>query len=265
MEIINHRLQEITQKDTPNKGGLLEPQYLVFHYTSGRSAQESIDWLCNPQAKASAHLVVARDGSITQLVPFNVVAWHAGVSNWEGLSGLNHYSIGIEMDNAGRLTKVGDVYRAWFQTEYKVDEVIQATHKFEHTPAYWQAYTEVQISTALDLASILVKTYGLKDIIGHEDIAPGRKSDPGPAFPLASIRSRVMGRSGDNGKSYEVTADSLNIRKGPGVEYESVCSPLLKGAKVVLLEQRDRWSKVDVAGDNDIEGWVSNKFLKEIS
>jgi N-acetylmuramoyl-L-alanine amidase len=265
MEIVNHRLQGIMQKDTPNKGGLLEPKYLVFHYTSGRSAQESIDWLCNPEAKASAHLVVARDGSITQLVPFNAVAWHAGVSNWEGLSGLNHYSIGIEMDNAGRLTKVDNMFRAWFQSEYKAEEVIQATHKFEQAPAYWHAYTEVQIKTALDLASILVKTYGLRDIIGHEDIAPGRKSDPGPAFPLANISSRVMGRAGENAKAYEVTVDSLNIRKGPGVEYEPVSSPLMKGTRVVLLEQKDRWSKVDVAGDNDIEGWVNNKFLKEIS
>lgn len=59
-----------------------------------------------------------------------------------------------------------------------------------------------------------------------------------------------MGQSGENKKSYEVTVDSLNIRKGPGVEYESVSLPLLKGARVVLLEQRDRWSKVNVAGDS---------------
>jgi N-acetylmuramoyl-L-alanine amidase len=264
MKIVKHQLQGITKKDTPNKGGLLEPRYLVFHYTSGRSAQESIDWLCNPNAKASAHLVVARDGSITQLVPFNVVAWHAGVSQWEGLTGLNQYSIGIEMDNAGRLTKAGNTYRAWFQNEYQSEEVIQATHKFEQAPAYWHVYTEAQIKAALDLALILVATYGLRDILGHEDIAPGRKSDPGPAFPLADIRSRIMGRAEDNEKTYEVTVDSLNIRKGPGIEYEPASSPLLKGVHVVLLEQKDRWSKVDVVGSNDIEGWVNNKFIKEI-
>ena len=63
---------------------------------------------------------------------------------------------------------------------------------------------------------------------------------------------------------YEVITDSLNIRKGPGVEYEPVASALLRGTRVVLMEQRDRWSKVDVTGSNDIEGWVYNKFLIEI-
>jgi N-acetylmuramoyl-L-alanine amidase len=110
---------------------------------------------------------------------------------------------------------------------------------------------------------ILVKTYGLRDIVGHDDIAPGRKNDPGPAFPLANIRARVFGRSGEEDKTYEVNVDSLNIRRGPGIEYEPVSSPLLRGTRVVLLESRDRWSKVDVAGPNDIEGWVNNKFLKE--
>jgi len=264
MKIRNHRLQGVTYVETPNKGGPIEPQYLVFHFTAGRNAQASIDWLRNPQAQASAHLVVGRDGSITQLVPFNLKAWHAGASHWEGLTGLNSYSIGIEMDNAGRLTKVGTTYRSWFQAEYPEEEVLQAKHKFEQDLSYWHTYTEAQIEKALELALILVKTYELRDIVGHDDIAPGRKNDPGPAFPLGNIRARVFGRSGEEDKTYEVIADSLNIRGGPGIEYEPVSSPLLRGTRVVLLENRDRWSKVDVAGPNDIEGWVNNKFLKEV-
>jgi N-acetylmuramoyl-L-alanine amidase len=264
MKIINHQLQGITQKETPNKGGVIEPRYLVFHFTAGRSAKESIDWLCSPKAKASAHLVVGRDGSIVQLAPFNVKTWHAGISHWEGLTGLNDSSIGIEMDNAGRLTKVGATYRAWFQAEYPEEEVLQAKHKFEQDLSYWHTYTEAQIEKALELALLLVKSYKLKDIVGHDDIAPGRKCDPGPAFPLANIRARVFGRSDDEGATYQVVEDSLNIRSGPGIEYEPVSSPLLRGTRVILLEQRDRWTKVDVIGPNDIEGWVNNKFLAEV-
>ena len=82
MEIKQHRLKGngIAYRETPNKGGDLEYRYLVFHYTAGRSARSSIDFLYKPEAKASAHAVVARDGAITQLAPFNIKTWHAGVS-----------------------------------------------------------------------------------------------------------------------------------------------------------------------------------------
>jgi len=266
MRIRNHLLEgeDIRRKDTPNKGDKIEPRYLVYHFTAGRDAESSISWLCNPDAKASAHLVVARDGRITQLAPFNIKTWHAGISHWDGFTGLNSCSIGIEMDNAGRLTKVGSTYRAWFQREYPEEQVLQARHRFELEAAYWHTYTEIQIEQATELAALLVKKYRLKDILGHEDIAPTRKNDPGPAFPLMNIRSRMLGRKEDDDESYEVAVSGLNIRSGPGVEYPKVADPLSHGTRLVLLEKRDRWSKVDVAVENDIEGWVYNKFIKRI-
>ena len=114
MRIRDHLLEgnNIDRRDTPNIGGPIEPRYLVYHFTAGRNAKSAVSWLCNRRAKASAHLVVARDGGITQLAPFNIKNWHAGRSHWNGLEGLNSYSIGIEMDNAGRLTRVGSTYRA---------------------------------------------------------------------------------------------------------------------------------------------------------
>lgn len=266
MEIKQHRLKGdgITYRETPNKGGDLEHRYLVFHYTAGRSAQSSIDHLCSPAAKASAHAVIARDGAITQLAPFNIKTWHAGISQWNGLSGLNSYSIGIEMDNAGPLNKVGNRYVAWFGGEYPEDEVLFARHKYETSERYWHTYTEAQITKALALAGLLVKQYGLEDVLGHEDIARGRKTDPGPAFPLGSIRSRVLGRADDEPAHYRVTATSLNIRSGPGVEFEKVAPPLKKGTEVVLLEAGDRWSRVEVPGTRDIEGWVNNQYIVRI-
>jgi N-acetylmuramoyl-L-alanine amidase len=215
--------------ETPNKGGDLSPRYLVFHYTAGKSAANSIGWLTNPESQASAHLVVARNGRITQLAPFNVKAWHAGISHWDGLSRLNSYSIGIEMDNAGPLKKVGDKYQAWFGTLYREDQVIYGKHKLDDQPRWWHAYTEVQIQKALELAQLLVRHYGLKDVVGHEDIAPDRKRDPGPAFPLEHIRARVLGRKEEERERYEVTATALNIRSGPGVEFPSVIKPLKRG------------------------------------
>lgn len=266
LSIENDRLvgDNVSFVETPNKGGDLSPRYLVFHYTAGKNAQSSIDWLTNPEAKASAHLILARDGSICQLAPFNVKTWHAGISHWEGLSGLNSYSIGIEMDNTGPLKKVGDKYQAWFGTLYAEDQVIYAKHRLDDEPRWWQAYTEAQIQRALELAQLLVRHYGLKDVVGHEDIAPDRKRDPGPAFPLEHVRAAVLGRVEEERERYEVTASALNIRSGPGVEFPSVAEPLKAGTKVVLLEKRDRWSKVEVVENGDIEGWVHNKFLSRV-
>ncbi|MDP3599385.1 MAG: N-acetylmuramoyl-L-alanine amidase, partial [Nitrospirota bacterium] len=150
LAIENNRLvgADVSFVETPNKGGDISPRYLVFHYTAGKSAQSSIDWLTNPEAKASAHLVLARDGSICQLAPFNIKTWHAGISYWDGLSGLNSCSIGIEMDNAGPLKKVGDKYQAWFGALYAEDEVLYANHKFDEDPRWWHAYTEIKIQRA---------------------------------------------------------------------------------------------------------------------
>jgi N-acetylmuramoyl-L-alanine amidase len=247
--------------ETPNKGGDLAPRYLVFHYTAGKSAASSINWLTNPESKASAHLVLARDGTLTQLAPFDVKTWHAGLSHWDGLSGLNSYSIGIEMDNAGPLKKVGDKYQAWFGTLYAEDEVVLAKHKLDDESRWWHAYTEIQIQKALELAQLLVRHYDLKDVVGHEDIAPDRKRDPGPAFPLENVCASVLGREEEERERYEVTASTLNIRSGPSVGFPLVSDPLKRGTAVVLLEKRGRWNQVELVKNGDIEGWVHNQFL----
>ena len=101
MKIANHRLVDgdtVTFVDTANQSSGIRPLYLVMHYTAGLGLDGAVAWLSNPAAKASAHLVIGRDGRIVQLVAFNRKAWHAGLSRWGDLEGLNAYSIGIELD-----------------------------------------------------------------------------------------------------------------------------------------------------------------------
>jgi len=265
LKIENHQLlgDLVSHRSTPNHGGIMAPSYLIFHYTAGRSVEGSVQSLCTRKARgnASAHVVLGRDGEIVQLAPFNVVTWHAGVSQWAGLVGLNSHSIGIEMDNAGLLKKVGNQYQAWFAKAYPEDEVTLAAHRNGGPVSPWHAYTEVQIERAIALAELLVEHYDLQDVLGHEDIAPGRKIDPGPAFPLAAVRSRVIGREQDEPAHYVVTASSLNIRKGPDGSFERAAPALKNGTEVLLLEARDRWSLVEVIADPEIEGWVSNAYI----
>ncbi len=269
LRIENHKLvgDQVSHRDTPNRGGAMAPSYLVLHYTAGRSLESSVESLCTrkPQGNASAHLVLGRDGRIVQLAPFNIVTWHAGVSQWAGLVGLNSHSIGVEMDNAGLLKRVGSQYQAWFGKAYPEDEILLAAHRNGGPVSPWHSYSEVQIERAIELAGLLVEQCGLKDVLGHEDIAPGRKSDPGPAFPLAALKSRVLGREEDSPPRYVVTASNLNIRKGPDASFEPVAAALRKGTEVFLLEARDRWSLVEVVSNAEIEGWVSNSFIAPLT
>lgn len=239
INIHNHQLTNVSQRETPNRGGIIEPRYLVYHFTAGENIQSAVDWFCNPESKASAHLVIGRDGRIYQLAPFNVRTWHAGRSNWEGVSGLNQCSIGIEMVNAGRLSKSGDSYISWFNVEYPKNEVVEARHKSEDTVSYWHAYTEVQIECAMELAEMLVNTYNLRGIVGHDDIAPGRKSDPGPAFPLENIRSRVLNRYEPREIIHANAFTSMSDQDATIWEDELASSPLLMGMKLSIPEAVD--------------------------
>ncbi|MCC7549833.1 MAG: N-acetylmuramoyl-L-alanine amidase [Burkholderiales bacterium] len=254
--------ERITVARSPNVGGEIAPSCLVLHYTAGRSLDSSVAHFMRPAAQASAHLVVGRDGRVVQLVPFNRSAWHAGRSTWKGLQGLNQHSIGIELDNAGRLVRSGAGYRAWFQEVYPAADVVTARHRNEQADACWHAFTDVQVETALDIAVALVRAYPLGEILGHDDIAPGRKCDPGPAFPMESFRAAVFGRRDDAPQRHVVTATLLNLRAGPGRQH-AVLARLAQGLQVDLLEVQDGWGRVTLGGLTS-GGWVSLDYIRAI-
>jgi len=274
MRIRNHLLkggpgEHIRFKESPNYGGPLEPDTIIIHYTAGPSVESAVETLCNPTSKASAHVVVGRDGSITQLVPFNIIAWHAGQSSYNGRTGYNKYSIGIEIDNAGLLTKSGDVYVSWFGRAYEENEVFYGVHRNETVPKYWHRYTEKQIATVQQLCSLFIQEYGINMILGHEEISPNRKIDPGPAFPLDKLRNRLLynDRNLDGPEEVRfplsglVTASALNIRSGPGQLQERVAKPLPLGTKVKILKEQNGWYNVTA----EINGWVSGEFIDVIN
>ncbi len=273
MKILRHKLhhddrEPVRLERTPNKGGNLDPRFLVIHYTAGPDLDSSVRWLCRKEARASAHLCIGRDGSIVQLAPFNRVTWHAGISRWNGIKGLNRHSIGIELDNAGRLKRQGEgEWTSWFGRRYPEEEVAIDTHKHEVEEAGWHTFTPEQIRATLEVSALLVDHYGLKDVLGHDDISPGRKSDPGPAFPLESLRARLLGREEHQPPTLE-TSTHLNIRSGPGTEFERLeGSPLAPGVLVEVVEEAADWRLVDVSeGEGrpaDLQGWVHGKFLRE--
>ncbi|WCD77875.1 N-acetylmuramoyl-L-alanine amidase [Pseudomonas sp. TUM22785] len=201
MKISNHILvgesgENIPFIKSPNHSSGISPVYLIMHYTAGTTLSGTVSWFQNSQAQASAHLVIDRDGSIVQMVAFNRRAWHAGKSKWGNLEGINNYSIGIELVNAGKLKK--DASGRWVNWSGKTvpdTEVTIAKHKDEDLETGWQEYPEVQIEAAVAVGALLHEFYNFTDVLGHDDISPGRKVDPGPLFPLNSFRSIVLGRA----------------------------------------------------------------------
>jgi N-acetylmuramoyl-L-alanine amidase len=268
MKIENHQIAG-SQTSLASKNKLLfDPTKLdtiIIHYTAGASAESSVATLTNPDVKASAHVVVGRDGAITQVVAFDTVAWHAGASQYGTRTGFNKYSIGIEIDNAGLLEKKGDKYYSWFGRAYEEEDVVCAVHRNEKIPRYWHMYTEKQIQVVDELCRVLASRYNLKYILGHEEISPIRKIDPGPAFPLDKLREQIFGGARDVekaetsfGREGFVNTDLLNVRAEATVNAEKVAKPLVNGQKVKIIGTKDGWYKIST----EVTGWVSSKYIK---
>ncbi|WP_255469361.1 MULTISPECIES: N-acetylmuramoyl-L-alanine amidase [Butyricimonas] len=185
ISIVNHRLTGngvVHLQCAKNTRKLVGPDMIVLHYTGGTSPMSSALFLTRPDVAASAHLVIGREGELVQLVPFNIEAWHAGRSWYAGRAELNHYSIGIELDNLGKLRVEGNTFVAECGRKVKPEDVHADCSGEELT--YWHRYTSVQVRTLVEVCKLLESNYPIRDVVGHSDIT-NRKIDPGPALEFA--------------------------------------------------------------------------------
>jgi len=141
-----------------------EIKFIVFHYTGMKKESEAIDRLTNINSKVSSHYLVKNNGEIVLMVPDLYKAWHAGVSSWKNSKSLNKKSIGIEISNPGH------------EYNYKI-------------------FSKKQIQSLKKLCKFLIKKYKInqKNILGHSDIAPNRKKDPGEKFPWEQLSKNGVG------------------------------------------------------------------------
>ncbi|MCW5893935.1 MAG: N-acetylmuramoyl-L-alanine amidase [bacterium] len=275
MQVHDHQLVgddgvPVPFRESPNwtHGTFLAPEYLLVHYTAAPSAEDAVARFLDPRARASAHLVVGRDGTVTQLVRFDRVAWHAGPSRWEGRPGLNAFAIGIELDNPGRLVRLGPGrWGTWYGDVLPDDDVVQAVHRDDPVGSLlsgWPRYPAAQLAAALAAAEAVVQAYGLRDVLGHDEVAPGRRSDPGPAFPMASVRARLFGRA-DDALPVWVTSEALAIRAAPARRAAPrQAARCRRGRRARRHAAPGELVEVlDAGGDQpDREGWVHSRFLR---
>jgi N-acetylmuramoyl-L-alanine amidase len=197
-----------------------------------------------------------------------MIAWHAGVSTWEGRSSLNAYSFGIELDNNGRLNRLGTQWSSIFKQIIPEDQVIVAKHKNGRGPYGWQTYTDAQLESAVEACRALFLAYQLRDVLGHDDIAPLRKSDPGPAFPIDSFRGHVKDQLSYAPAVYTTTVN-VSIRDAAGNLGKSLIPGMLpKGVHLNRFEIKDSWMHVhvldEVAGIKDLDGWIFARYIQRV-
>jgi N-acetylmuramoyl-L-alanine amidase len=156
----------LVERPSPNHDPRAEGpvDILVMHYTGMRTAEEALARLCDPEAKVSAHYTVDRDGTVYVHVAEDRRARHAGVSCWAGVRDVNSRSIGIEIVNPG--------------------------HEFGYLP-----FAEEQIAAVIELAQGIVSRHPIvpSRVVGHSDVAPNRKQDPGELFPWAQLAAAGIG------------------------------------------------------------------------
>lgn len=137
---------------------------LVLHYTGMESAEAALEILRTPEAEVSCHYLVLEDGTVVQMVAEENRAWHAGISSWEGIADTNSRSIGIEIVNVGHDSGLPD-------------------------------YPPAQIKAVVALCTDIVARHGIRAdrVLGHSDVAPGRKLDPGEKFPWGRLHAAGIG------------------------------------------------------------------------
>tara|TARA_B100001121_G_scaffold289226_1_gene287980 strand:- start:106 stop:849 length:744 start_codon:yes stop_codon:yes gene_type:complete len=139
-------------------------KFIIFHYTGMKKENNALDRLINNKSKVSCHYFVKNSGEIVNLVPDLYVSWHAGISFWKNYKSINKYSIGIEINNPGHENK-------------------------------YKKFSKKQIKSILKLSKYLIKKYKIRSnlILGHSDIAPERKKDPGEKFPWYYLYKKKIG------------------------------------------------------------------------
>ena len=208
---------------------------IVIHYTGMQSERESIKRLTSPTSKVSSHFLINRAGKIFGLVKENYIAWHAGKSMWKNYKNLNKNSIGIELVNKG--------------------------HRFGY-----QNFTKIQIKKLIQLCKYLIRKYSINRrlILGHSDIAPLRKIDPGEKFPWKYLSSKGVGfypilriKKKYNKSSIQTKSFFKNLHK-VGYRY---LNTKLKKRIIKNFQRRYRQNKVN--GIIDLETMQISEFLSK--
>ena len=233
MKIITNFSSNYSKKKRPLK----DIRFIIIHYTGMQSEIASIKRLKDPKSKVSCHYLIRRNGNIIQMVNEKNIAWHAGKSRWKNFMNLNKNSLGIELVNKG--------------------------HEFGY-----QNFTNQQIQSLISLCKLLKRKYTIKkeNFLGHSDIAPLRKIDPGEKFPWKRLSINGLGKwyKKDN-KNLIINNKKIKILffknlKKLGYNYFRVRERSFKDKKIIKSFQQHYLPK-NVTGKIDQKTYKISHFL----
>lgn len=224
----NHSLKKRAKKDI---------KFIIIHYTGMQSEIESIKRLKNIRSKVSCHYLINKRGRVTQMVKDNKVAWHAGKSKWQRFKNLNENSIGIELVNKG--------------------------HEFGY-----ENFSKIQIKNLINLCKNLKRKYIIKteNILGHSDIAPLRKLDPGEKFPWKKLSKYNLGYWPNNNKNFKLSSKKKienlffqNLYK-IGYRYFKI-KKRTNADKFIITSFQNRYLPQNITGKIDLKTLKISHFL----
>ena len=198
----------------PRRDGL-RPEIIILHYTGMTTGPAAEDWLCNPASEVSSHYLVHEDGRVVQMVRERDRAWHAGKSCWHGVTDINSQSIGIEIVNPG--------------------------HQLGYRP-----FPRRQIRSVIALCRGIAGRHAIRPemILGHSDVAPGRKVDPGEKFPWGD--TCALGRGPFRracAASPRIDASSGRSRRARPAATGNACAPMATASRpaAIMTKRPPRW------------------------
>jgi N-acetylmuramoyl-L-alanine amidase len=218
---------KIVQRPSPNHDARPENaviDMLVLHYTGMASADVALDRLCDPAAKVSAHYTIDRDGTVYAMVPESRRAWHAGVSHWAGASDINSRSIGIELVNPG--------------------------HEFGYQP-----FPAAQIGALTTLCHSILMRHPIPSsrVLGHSDVAPARKTDPGELFPWGALAASGIGLWPDKGNGVAEEDDLIRYGYDPAAP---------RGAVITAFQRHFRPQNLSGTWDSECSAVLAGLLRK---
>ncbi len=220
-------------------------KFIIIHYTGMRKETSAINRLCNIKSKVSSHYFIKKNGSVLNLIPPLYEAWHAGKSGWKNLKSLNKYSIGVEIQNSGH------------------------DNKYEN-------FSQKQIISTKKLLKHLIRKYNvnLKNVLGHSDISPDRKKDPGEKFPWKKLAESKLSQwhNLDEKKLKEKRLIKLNfieetnfMRNLHKIGYQKISKKNLNFQKRILTKAfQRRYRQELINGISDKECLIISKDLLKL-